>query len=594
MIKGIFGKLLFMNLVVIGVTLLVIALLLSQLVSGYIFDQREKDLTAKGREMGQLVLDYMEGIIDEDTTLYLLNSLDGFLDARIWMVDRDGLVVMASYGSRQFRRGPGLRMQEPENLNRILKGETITTKRYVPHFEETMLSVGVPIQREENPGEVEGALFLHAPVTEIGATVARLRQFTGIAGLGALILASLLGYFFSLRLSRPLRKMSDVALKMAGGEFSYHVDINSDDEMGDLGSSLNFLSGRLNETINELKQEKNKFVSMVTGMQEGVMSVKNTGKIVFFNSAAAGLLDINEDSAGLHIKDVFANPLINETFEQVMQKGQSALTVIDYKKSVISLHISPVQSESVDDKRGAVALIQDISESEKLENMRKEFIANVSHELRTPLTTIGGFTESLLDGTVTDENARERYLKVISEETMRMGRLIENLLDLSRLESGRLKMDEQPFHLIEVVESVIKRLQPLKDKKNATVEIKADGIPPVFADPDRIEQVFFNLVENAIHFIPDEGRVYIQAALCEDTGKIRVCVKDNGPGIPPEELPFIWDRFHRVEKSRTRREGGTGLGLSIVRQIIEAHGEDINAENAPDGGAVFSFSLTPA
>ncbi len=591
MLKGIFGKLLLMNLIVIGVTLLVIALLMSQLVSGYIFSQKEKELTAKGREVGQLMLDYIEDEIDEDTALYLLSSLDGFLDARIWMVDREGLVVMASYGSRQFRRGPGFRMPEPDNMTKILKGESTTTKHYVPHFEETMLSVGVPIQRDGNFSEVEGAILLHAPVTEIGATVARLRQFTGMAGLGALILASLLGYFYSLRLSGPLRKMSDTALKMAGGEFSSPVQVNSDDEIGQLGSSLNYLSSRLDQTINELKQEKYKFASMVTGMQEGVMSVNHGGQIAFLNSAAAKLLDIKEDFVGLPLNDVFSDHRIIDTFRRVLEKGQSALTVIDYKSFILSLRISPVQSESGDHNRSAVALIQDISESEKLEKMRKEFIANVSHELRTPLTTISGFTGSLLDGTVTDPKSRDRYLGIISEESRRMSRLIENLLDLSRLESGRMKMDKQPFSLKEVVEVVVNRLQPLMEDKNVTVHIGLEDIPPVLADRDRIEQVIYNLVENAIRYVAHEGKVYIGATRCEDTKKINAYVKDTGTGIPPDELPFIWDRFHRVEKSRSRRKGGTGLGLSIIKQIIEAHGEDIIAKNDPEGGAVFTFSL---
>ena len=594
MIKGVFGKLLLMNLLVIAVTLLVVAFLQSQLLTAYIFDSKEKELQSKGREMSRLVIDFYEQRIDEDTTLYLFEALDGFLDARIWMIDREGMVVMASYGSRRFRRGPGFRTADPESVAKMMECEMVTTRRYVEHFDEVMLTVGVPITREEG-GFVEGALLLHAPVRELDATVSRMRRITAVAGLVALFFALLIGFFYSRRLSVPLRSMSENAMRMAGGDFSQPVEITTDDEVGRLGQSLNYLSRRLDKSISELKQEKNKFASMVTGMQEGVMSVSRDGNIVFLNDAASQLLSLDADeTVNRLLEDVFpdTNSELPAAFSTVFQSGEAGELVIKKGESVLSLHISPVSPEKEEEGGDAVALIRDISESEKLETMRKDFIANVSHELRTPITTISGFTGSLLDETVTEEKDKKRFLKIIGEEAMRMNRLISNLLDLSRLESGNMKIEKEPFSLKELVEDVTARLRPLAEEKNIGIITRFNEPYPVNADSQRIEQVLYNLLENAIRYIPENAEIEVGASRKDPDGKVEVYVKDSGPGIPENELPYIWDRFHRVEKSRSRREGGTGLGLAIVKQIIEAHGSWIEAENISEGGLIFRFQLT--
>lgn len=591
--KTLFKKLLSMNLLIIVVTLLIIAVLLSRLVSSYIYEQKERELAAKGSELSQLIVDYREGRLDEDTTLYILGAFDRFWEARIWIVDRQGLVVMASYGERQFRKGPLFKVSETEQLEKILAGETITLRRYVPHFEETMLSVGVPVQTEKDSGEVIGAIFLHAPVTGIEAVAGQLRYFFTLAGLAAVILASILGYFYSLRLSRPLKEMTEIAHKMSGGDFSQRINTSAEDEIGQLGKSLNYLSRRLQETMGVLKGEKEKFESMVTSMQEGVVGVDPQGRVVFLNTTAAELLHLSRKAVGVKLDRLFSNPQLLEAFNRVLDQGELALVVVRSPSTILSVLISPVK-EGHETRWGAVALIQDISEAEKLEKMRREFIANVSHELKTPLTTIRGFTESLRDGTASEPALKERYLNMIAEESEHMGKLIEDLLDLSRLESGRMEIESLPFPLKESAESVVSRLQPIIREKGLQVTLEIPESPLVKGDRYRIEQVLRNLLENAVRYVPVKGSIHVNAVYKRTEGIMGVSIEDNGPGIPPEELPYIWERFHRVEKSRSRKEGGTGLGLSIVKQIIEAHGEAIWADNIPDGGSVFKFTLAVA
>ena len=230
-------------------------------------------------------------------------------------------------------------------------------------------------------------------------------------------------------------------------------------------------------------------------------------------------------------------------------------------------------------------------ELSRLENMRREFVANVSHELRTPLTSIQGFIQALIDGTVSEEGAREKYLKLIRGEVVRMNRLINDLLDLSRLESGKVQMELAPLDIREIADSAVSAMDFRAHERNVSLRnLIPEGLPPVLADGDRIEQVFMNLLDNAITATRPGG--YVELSAREAKEEIYVSVADTGHGIPPEELPFIWERFYKVDKARTRSEAiGTGIGLAIVKQIIEAHGGEVSAESEPGRGSKFTFSL---
>ncbi len=539
--KGrLFLRLLLMNAMVIGAAMLVVSILFPWLISNHIYDEKERELIAQGKELGRLMLDLLGNETDEETALYILDAMDRFLEARIWLVDQGGIVFLASEGRRgplQQERRRRFPVPERQQFKKILAGEIVSSRHYMPHFDEVMLSVGIPISADylnkksaaphcpagyqvnspagypinnlaETTEPLAGALFLHTPVRGIHETIVRLRGMAIITGLAAVILAAIPALILSKRFSRPLVNMKNAALKMAGGEFSHRVPVTANDELGQLGDSLNYLAGRL----------------------------------------------------------------------------------------------------------------------DRHEKTRREFIENVSHELRTPVTAIRGFAASLQDGTASTPEAQQKYLKIISAETERMGKLIADLLDLSRLESGVLRMTIKPFGIEEAVAAVVAGLHPLIEEKNIRMNINfpsRPGLPPVNGDRERIEQVLYILLDNAISFTPPAGIITVgavnTAALTDPVPKandtaaadmmvntaeahiaglfkkerdrIIVYVRDTGPGIPAAELPFIWERFYRVDKSRSRSRGGTGLGLSIARQIMAAHGETINAANNTGGGAIFYFSL---
>ena len=245
-----------------------------------------------------------------------------------------------------------------------------------------------------------------------------------------------------------------------------------------------------------------------------------------------------------------------------------------------------------DNKRlwGILAVLQDVTRERKLEDLRREFVGDVSHELRTPLTYLQGYTEALLDGMEQNQEERNKYLNIILEETLRLRRLVDELLDLSNMEAGHLDIKKNNVSIKYIVEKISKKVRPICQNKNIELVVHIqEEIPLIVADEDRIEQVLINLVDNAIRYSPGGSKVIIKARPSEDG--VIVSVKDSGPGIPQEELPFIWERFYKVDKSRERKKSGTGLGLAIVKKIIELHSGRVWAQNCEEGGTEFSFYL---
>lgn len=414
---------------------------------------------------------------------------------------------------------------------------------------------------------------------------------------GAMALAfacsAVLAWIMYKRLISPLDEMATVAQDMARGNLDQEIRIFAQDEIGDLARSINYMARQLKNNIDDVVAEKNRIQAILSSMADGVIAIDNWGRVILVNPAVEELFGINlAASRGKNILRVIRNYELEKLLNQALETGasmQKQIQILTPEPRIFRVHITPLQN-TAEGRGGVVALLRDITERKRLEEMRSEFVANVSHELRTPLTSIRGFSETLLDGAVEDPALARQFLEIINNETERLSRLIEELLNLSKIEDRRFVPNRQPVHLQDQIRSVAAMLQPRASEKGLTLTINLpEDLPVVQGDPDMLSQVLINLIDNAISYTQPGGEVRIGASAGQ--GELKVDVQDTGIGIPPESLSRVFERFYRVDKARSREQGGTGLGLSIVKHIIDAHHGSVQVESKVGKGSTFSFIL---
>jgi two-component system sensor histidine kinase VicK len=382
---------------------------------------------------------------------------------------------------------------------------------------------------------------------------------------------------------------------MAEGNFNQVVRVKGPDEIGQLGNAFNYMTDRLKEALALNEEEKEKLSSILSNMNDGVIASDDQGKVIVINRRARQMLRIgNEDIRYQEVWEILGMP--REAVESHTH-GQQQIALIhvgdddDDEPVTLRIMFTPIYRRDKGTDAGTIAVLQDVTEQEKLEQARREFVANVSHELRTPLTTIKSYLEALDDGAVEDKVLAHRFVGVMRNETERMIRLVNDLLHLSRLDSRKAQLSKVRTHLPEMLEEVADRFSFQLQQKNIQIAISVDAeIGEVKLDRDQIDQVLDNLVSNAIKYTSEGGFIQIHSKKI-DPNWIEFLVQDNGIGIPKKDLTRIFDRFYRVDKGRSRSMGGTGLGLSIAREIVKAHGGLIALDSEYNKGTKVTFTL---
>ncbi|SHH40448.1 two-component system, OmpR family, sensor histidine kinase VicK [Anaerosphaera aminiphila DSM 21120] len=475
---------------------------------------------------------------------------------------------------------------EPDLVLKALSGEEgdkITTNKNTNQKEK---HVAKPVLSSD--GDVNGVLYMTADLSSVYKVIDYAKIVLSAATALALGITIVLGYILASSITVPIRDLTKKASKMAEGDFNQKFEVKSDDEIGKLGSMFNYLTEELDSTINQVNLEKSKLNTIFNYMAEGVIAVDREGFLLHANPIARNILSLDEeyfykkqDLTKLNIFDI--NYYDDSTLE-----GE---TKVDIKDSFYKIKYAPYKKEDGKNS-GLIVVLQDITKEHKLDLMRKEFVANVSHELKTPITTIKSYSETILESPL-DKDDVHHFVSIINRENNRMGRLVSDLLQLSNLDYNSSNWNYEEIDTYFAINEILEVLSVLIEEKHQNIELDIPmDIKDIFADRHALEQVLMNIISNAIKYSDDSSTIKISAT--SNYFNVKIVVEDHGIGIPEEDIDRIFERFYRVEKSRSRAQGGTGLGLSIARELILSMNGDIKLESKLNEGTKVTLTFETA
>jgi two-component system phosphate regulon sensor histidine kinase PhoR len=517
------------------------------------------------------------------------DALGRLVGARITFVAPDGAVVGDSELDAEQLKTVENHGTRPEIVQARRDGLG-TARRYSATLRIDMLYVAVPVKNPALPtlSEVRVAM----PLTDVAQQLSAVRRSALIAFAVGLLAALAVSWATSLLLSRRVHAIAAVAERYAAGDWSRPARDYGADEIGTVARVLDASAREIGGRANDLASDRARMEAILSGMIEGVLVVNEHGRVQLVNDAARRMLQLHGAGENRHYVEIVRQPDIAAQIGGALRGTPTdglELTLPRSPELVIMARSAPVASPGV---TGAVLVMHDITDLRRADRIRRDFVANVSHELRTPLTAVRGYVEALLDGGAEPADVR-RFLEIIGRHTLRMERLVRDLLRLARLDAGQETLEHVPSPVEPLFEGVESELAPALDGRQQVVEhrISADAAT-VVGDPAKLHDALRNLLENATNYAPEGSRIIMASERHGD--RIRLIVADSGPGIPEADLPRVFERFYRVDKSRTRGTrdpGGTGLGLAIVKHLIELQGGKVTAANRPEGGAVFTVEL---
>ena len=609
-------------LVLVYGTVILFALLITGIytvVSPQIFASNKiSDLIPKGQIIAGYIESTLRGELSSTYLVPLIGRSTSQWEATVWVVDASGdtLIRTQQIEGRRVGRLPA-KLSE-SMLPQVLSGEVATHvgsmedltvsdgasqrksawsssvmnglsegSAKTPETDSTeevmngnLVVVAVPITFMD---EVIGAVFMAQSMTEIMGGMQALTNTLALSLLlvGLLMLPVVL--FFASRMVRPITRMRTVALTMAGGDLTARAEDGSNDEYGELGRALNYLSSELGSTISSLQMERNRLQSLINGLSEGIIAVDAKGATTLINPAVYGLLNLQstDDNVRAAAPDVFA------MFDQALSSAQAVKKTVWQGDVALHISVSPLLLQS-GEVTGCVGIVSDVTSAERLEQTRRDYVANVSHELRTPLTAMRALIEPLRDGLVKTEEQRQQIYDVVLRETMRLSRLVNDMLELSRLQSGTASLSRSVFAPLPLFNLIHETYSAYaEDYQQTFVYDVPEDLPSVWGNPDRTQQVLIVLLDNAFKYTPEGGVVTLSA--CAEGDVVRVRVRDTGVGIPAADLPHVFDRFYKVDKSHHSK--GTGLGLAIAYEITKHLGEEMSVTSEPGRGSCFTFTL---
>ena len=466
----------------------------------------------------------------------------------------------------------------------ILEGQTIRKKDLLLTNNINAIAVGQPLYGTDGT-TIEGGLIFVREIQHVDAAFGKLNSALQILGIGLVPVLLIIALASIRQINKPISEMTKVAIELTRGNYSVRANENVHGEIGIFARAMNRMSDTISQTIYQLDSEKRQLWYILSSFTDGVAALDNTGNLTHYNPALMkmfGAVDVKTPH------DLIPDSQIWEAFRRVLETRES--NTLHYTlpgDKYLWISIVPVMGEN-DACTGVVGLFKDVTEIENLEKMRRDYIANISHELRTPLTAVRGLLEPLSDGMIKDDAVKMRYYGIMLHEVERLSRLITDMLQLSRLQSGTEYMEKTTFNVGELIDDVYQSYRQNAQQKGIRLELDMEeDLPDVISDPDRIEQVLVILLDNAMRYAGEGGTVRISAH--QDTSDVHVSVWDSGCGIAPEDMVHVFERFFKTDKSR--KEGGTGLGLSIAKQIMDKLDEQITVQSEVGKWTCFTFTV---
>ncbi len=553
------------------------------LFEGHLMSGLQRDLAARAALVAALVESKKLSPQDPAALAPLLRDVASEAGASVELLLADGSVLASSEGA-------------PSRLSRLHDADFSAVRagkrgQAVPGFvvEGRSLFTSAPLKL------ADGSQGVARVGTSLATVDAQLSSFQTTLVVSALLLLALLCAVAALmaRLTaRGLEELNDVARRMVDGDLEARSGLEGEDQLPILGRTLDKLARGLSSSLQELRGERDRMAGILEGMQEGVILLDARRRIVILNPALREMLLLPADAIGKPLLEVVRNAELRDLFDQAASDDEPTTQEVEIgniKPRRLLARVARMPGEA----RQLVAVFVDVTEVRRLESMRRDFVANVSHELRTPVTSIRSAAETLIDGAANDPAAAHAFIGIIDRNAQRLQQLVEDLLDLSRIESRGFRLSLEPMDLKPLFSQVMGLFRERASKKNVTLEERLTGeLPKVRSDRRALEHVLTNLIDNAVKYCGPGTHVWVSVATSAEL--VTVSVGDDGPGIDERHLPRVFERFYRVDAGRSREVGGTGLGLSIVKHLVEAMGGSVSVDSKLNQGTTFSFSVKRA
>lgn len=565
-------------LVLVSVVLGLLTFLLLEFFGNFHIEEAEESLMQTATKVSILLEE-----IDDRNTVYDTAERVQDPNSRIAILQNDELWISNPDEAEPLPDVDQQWLLNDDTLNKaVTEGEDVSKQLILPNTDRSVIVVGTPLQ------DGSGAVYVYQSLSVVKETGNQTTQIILLGAGIAFVLTTVFAFFLSSRITKPLIKMQDAALNVARGEFGTEVPVVTHDEIGMLATALNKMGKQLEFNINALSQEKEHLARVVNAMVDGVVMINRQGELTVTNPPAEAFIHDWQFENGETFHEVPGVWL--EIMESVVSTASEVTREVTIQGREWVIIATPLYDDAA--IRGAVAVVRDMTQERRLNKLREDFITNITHELRTPISLLQGYSEAIIDDIADTVEAKNELAQIIHDESLRIGRLVNQLLDLARMEAGDTNLVMEDVEINPFLERIVRKFQGLADER----EIKLGLVNAVdkrtyhFA-PDALEQVLTNLIDNAITHTEHAGAV--QVLVSDDKDQLVIIVKDSGSGIPEEDLPFVFERFYKADKSRTRKTAktGNGLGLAIAKNIIQAHNGTIKVTSKLREGTTFTIRL---